>query len=126
SGATYDVLELSPDGSWVRLRVPGLDVGASGWASTNFVSLEGEFGQLPQEAGVFGVAVISTLGARLRVRAQPSEASATIGYVRNRTSYAILEFSQDGKWVRIGVPEGLNEGDSGWIALEFVTIRMGQ
>ncbi|MCB0139505.1 MAG: SH3 domain-containing protein, partial [Caldilineaceae bacterium] len=71
-------------------------------------------------------AVISTLGARLRVRAQPSEASATIGYVRNRTSYAILEFSQDGKWVRIGVPEGLNEGDSGWIALEFVTIRMGQ
>ncbi|MEZ4656512.1 MAG: hypothetical protein R2911_02980 [Caldilineaceae bacterium] len=46
--------------------------------------------------------------------------------MRNRTSYAILEFSEDGKWVRIGVPEGLDAEDSGWIALEFVTIRMGQ
>lgn len=126
SGATYDVLEVSQDGSWVRLRVADLDVGESGWASTNFVSLEGELGKPPTDSAVFGVAVVSTQGARLRVRNQPTNDGATIGYVRNRASYSILEFSEDGKWARIAVPQGLSQGDSGWIAMEFVTIRIGE
>ena len=85
----------------------------------------------PQSELVIGTATVLTAGARLRVRETPQTDSEIAGYVANNSQHLVLGFSQDGKWIHIAIADGLdadelNTGESGWVAAEFVQLRLGQ
>ena len=69
-----------------------------------------------------GSAKVITLGARLRVRAEPNAESEIVGYVLKDSVHDVLEISTDGAWVRIFVP-GINIDNLGWVSIDFVEIN---
>lgn len=137
-GESYRVVALSEDGLWVELALNNAEV-ASGWVSTNFVTVEGELTSLnatpeatpaagsnvgitlvPTPAG--GFARVNTTGVRLRVRSGPDAASEIVGYVYEGEQYPVMERSSDGLWVRIPASNGENPDNSsgGWVAAEYL------
>ena len=144
AGETYRVLSLSEDGLWVELAINSA-VDGSGWVSTNFVTVEGDVTGLTPEAAVPaasqpvtgtagvtlvatpqpGFALVNTGETRLRVRGGPSTNDPIVGYAYNGETYAVLETSEDGTWVRIPAATGSNidNAQGGWVAAEFLLIN---
>jgi len=71
-----------------------------------------------------GMAVVTTSGARLRVRSEPNADSQIVGYAYNGETYQVLALSADGQWVQIaGSTEGKGENpNGGWVAAQFLVI----
>ncbi|MCB0160609.1 MAG: SH3 domain-containing protein, partial [Caldilineaceae bacterium] len=67
-------------------------------------------------------ATVRTQGARLSVRSGPGTDFARAGWVANGATLPILDVSPDGAWILVAV-EGLDEGDSGWIAIDYVELK---
>ncbi len=90
--------------------------------ATATVSATQTSGQQPSATPGPGFALVQTDGTPLRVRSAPTTAEDNkIGNVFNGEIYRVLEVSQDGKWVRIDVPQ-LGVKDGGWVSSEFVVI----
>lgn len=142
-GESYKVLAISDDGEWVQLAIERAP-GGSGWASANFVSVNGEISGAGEgeaadagqaageamegestaevEAPAPGMALVNTDGIRLRVRAEPSTDAEIVGYVYDGETYPVVGESDDGSWVQI---EGVADSDNpsgGWVAAEFVVL----
>ncbi|MEZ4862334.1 MAG: SH3 domain-containing protein [Caldilineaceae bacterium] len=147
-GESYRVIGLSEDGLWVQLAIENTPDN-QGWVSANFVTVEGDITDLntvpvsdttpvestavesttvvTQTAPATGFAVVSTEGSRLRIRSGPSTDSPIVGYAYDGESYAVLETSEDGVWVKIPAAAGENSNNTdntegGWVAAEFLII----
>ena len=136
-GESYKVLAISDDGEWVQLAIADAPGGA-GWASANFVSVNGEIsGGMAGEAAAdetsgenaaiieapaAGMALIFTDGTRLRVRAEPSVDAEIVGYAYNGEIYPVEGMSDDGAWVQIGGAADSDNPDGGWVSSEFVVL----
>jgi hypothetical protein len=70
------------------------------------------------------MAVVTTSGARLRVRSEPNADAQIVGYAYNGETYQVLALSPDGLWVQIaGSTEGMGENpNGGWVAAEFLVV----
>lgn len=74
-----------------------------------------------EELAAIGQALIET-PLPLRVRSAPTEEEDNkIGNVFDGETYPVLEFSEDGLWVKIDVPELAEDG--GWVSAEYVIIE---
>ncbi len=71
-----------------------------------------------------GFALVNTDGTRLRVRAEANAESEIAGYVYDGETYAVVEISDDGAWVKIAgdSAEVTDNPDGGWVAAEFLVM----
>ena len=71
-----------------------------------------------------GFALVNTDGTRLRVRAEANAESEIAGYVYDGETYAVVEVSDDGAWVKIAgdSAEVTDNPDGGWVAAEFLVM----
>lgn len=129
-GEEYEIVELSEDGAWVHLAIPGAP-GGEGWVSASYVSVNGalvgpapadEEAEEPAEAAATeettaasetattpvllptpepGFARVVSEGVRLRVRAEPSTEAEIVGYIYDGEIHEVVETSEDGAWVRV-------------------------
>jgi len=71
-----------------------------------------------------GFALVNTDGTRLRVRAEANTESEIVGYVYDGETYAVVEVSDDGTWVKIAgdSAEVTDNPDGGWVTAEFLVM----
>ncbi len=93
-------------------------------AMTGTNGMTGTTGMTTTVAPAPGMAVVTTSGARLRVRSKPNADAQIVGYAYNGESYKVLGASEDKRWVQIaGSTAGKGENPTGgWVAAEFLVI----
>lgn len=118
NGEFYAVIDQTPDGAWVALAVP--ELGGAGWVATEFLILSQDLQILP----VMGSAtVITTDGARLRVRNAPSTEGELQDALLEGEQYEVVATTADGLWTLLNLPDVVGPN---WVASEFIELSAPQ
>ncbi|MEZ4635616.1 MAG: fasciclin domain-containing protein [Caldilineaceae bacterium] len=114
NGEYYAVTAQSEDGAWVGLAIP--ELAGAGWVSSEFVAVTEVTTLIPT---LGSATVITSDGARLRVRNAPTTDAELTEYLEEGETYEVVAVTADGAWALINIPDVAGPS---WIATEFVTI----
>ncbi|MCB0114044.1 MAG: hypothetical protein KDD84_08130, partial [Caldilineaceae bacterium] len=114
NGEYYAVTAQSEDGAWVGLAIP--ELAGAGWVSSEFVTVTEVTTLIPT---LGSATVITSDGARLRVRNAPTTDAELTEYLEEGETYEVVAVTADGAWALINIPDVAGPS---WIATEFVTI----